>query len=133
MNSNSTSNRQIRIFGLVAFLFFGILSTIGYFAGKWIPLYLFGVLSLLGIFFIIIPAQMKPVYHSWLKVAHFIGKVITTIVLTIAYYFVITPSGFLKRLISGPVLPLPSEGSDTTYWVTRDEPFQSKERFLKRY
>ena len=130
---NSTDVKQIRKFGLVAVIFFGSLCAMGIWREKPLPSYLFGALSVLGIGFILIPFQLRPVYAAWLKIAQFIGRVINTLILTLAYYLVITPTALIKRLFSGPVLPLKPDESVLSYWVSREEPVQPKERFFKRY
>jgi len=106
---------------------------IGLWKQKQIPFYLFGVLSVLGIGFILMPNRLRPIYKAWMKVAHFLGRVVTTIILTIAYYFVITPAGLIKRLFGGSLLPLKPDKHANSYWVTRTRPLQPKEQFLKRY
>lgn len=133
MNSNSTDNREIRKFGVIALLFFGVLSGLGFLTNKPIPTYLFGFLSTLGLGFILIPSLLRPVYTAWLKIAHFIGRIVTVLMLTLAYYLVITPSALIKRLFGGRPLPVKPDKNVTSYWVARDEPVQPKERFIKRY
>jgi hypothetical protein len=131
--SNLTEKIKIRRFGIIAFLFFGSLFLLGLWARKPVPVFLFGFLSLLGLSFICVPGPMGPIYNAWLKVAHFIGRIITALFLTLAYYLVITPSAFLKRLFGGPPIPLKPDRNASTYWVTRDEPAQPRDRFVKRY
>ncbi len=133
MNSNSTEKKQIRIFGLIAFIFFGILCGLGFWKEKFLPTYLFGFLSVLGLGFITMPVTLKPVYKAWLRFAHFINRVITNLILILIYYLVITPSGLIKRLFSGKPLPVKPDKNISSYWVTRTEPAQPRERFLKRY
>lgn len=133
MSLNSTDTKQIRKFGLIALIFFGCFCTLGIWREKSVLTYLFGVLAALGLGFIILPYQLKPVFFGWLKIAHFIGTVVTTVILTIAYYLVITPSGLIKRLFGGAPLPVKPDRNSSTYWVTRTEPVQPKDRFLKRY
>lgn len=128
-----TEKKKIRRFGIIAFLFFGVLFVLGIWRERHIPIYLFGFLSLLGLGFISLPGPMKPIYENWLKIAHFIGRVITAFFLILAYYLVITPSALVKKLFGGPPLPLKPDKDAATYWVTRDEPAQPKERFSKRY
>lgn len=100
---------------------------------KPVPTYLFGGLALLGFGFTVIPPQLKPVYAAWLKIAHFVGKIITILMLTLAYYTVITPTALLKRTFGGTPIPTKPEKNIKSYWVRRSEPAQPKERFLKRY
>ena len=133
MSLNSTDTKQIRKFGLIALIFFGFLCALGIWREKFIPTYLFGFLAILGLGFLLLPYQLKPVFIGWLKIAHFIGRVITTLILTLAYYLVITPSGLIKRLFGGRPLPVKPDRNASTYWVTRTEPVQPIDRFLKRY
>jgi hypothetical protein len=128
-----TDNREIRKFGGIALVFFGFLSALGFFTNKPIPTYIFGSLTILGLGFIIIPSPLRPIYAIWLKIGHFIGKIVTTLILILAYYMVITPSALIKRMIGGRPLPIRPDKQKTSYWVTRAEPAQPKERFLKRY
>lgn len=133
MNSNSTDKKEIQKFGAVALVFFGSLCVLGILTSKPLPTYLFGFLSVLGIGFVLIPLPLTPVYNVWLKIAHFIGRIVTTLMLTFAYYLVITPSALIKRLLSGRPIPIKPDSKVSTYWVDRIEPAQPKERFLKRY
>lgn len=133
MNSNSTDRKEVRKFGAVALIFFGSLCTLGLWANKPLPTYLFGFLSTLGLGFVLIPSPLRPVYTAWLKIAHLIGRIITTLMLTFAYYLVITPSALIKRLFGGRPLPIKPDKKVSSYWVDRTEPAQPKERFFKRY
>jgi cytochrome b subunit of formate dehydrogenase len=128
-----TDNREIRKFGGIALVFFGFLSALGFFTNKPLPTYIFGFLTILGLGFIIIPSPLRPIYTTWLKIAHFIGRIVTTLILTLAYYMVITPSALIKRMISGSPIPNRPNKQKASYWVDRIEPTQPKERFLKRY
>ena len=133
MNSNSIDTKQIRIFGLVAFIFFGCLCILGIWMKKPLSIYLFCTLSLLGLGFILFPIRLFPVYTAWLKTAHFIGRIFTALILTVAFYLVITPSALIKRVFGGAPLPFKPNKNAPSYWVSRTEPIQSKERFFKRY
>ena len=133
MSLNSTDTKTIRKFGLVALIFFGCLSALGLWREKSLPFYLFGLLSALGLGFILIPNSLKPVYVGWLKTAHFIGRVFTILVLTLAYYCTLFPTALIKRLFGGAPLPVKPNKKSSSYWVTREEPAQAKERYIKRY
>ena len=133
MSLNLTDIKNIRRFGAIAFVFFGCLCAVGVWSKRPIPTYLFGSLSLLGIGFILLPIPLKPVYSTWLKTAHFIGRMVTTLILTLAYYLIITPAALIKRILGGRPLPLKPNKNVSSYWVTREEPAQPRERFLKRY
>ena len=133
MNSSSTDRKEIRKFGIIAFLFFGSLCVLGLWRQKVLPVYLFGFLTALGVGFALMPVVLRPVYETWIKVAHLMGGIVTAVILTIAYYLIITPSALIKRLYSGRPLPISPDKHASTYWVAREEPVQPKERFIKRY
>jgi hypothetical protein len=133
MNVTTNNIRDIRKFGIVAFLFFGFLCVLGIWREKVFVTYFFGLLSLLGLGFILFPSQLRGVHEAWLKVAHAIGRVITITFLALAYYLVITPSAFIKRVFGGVPLPVRPDKNSTSYWVERTEPAQPRERFYKRY
>jgi hypothetical protein len=130
---NSTDSKEVRKFGLIAFVFFGALCALGLWRGKTLPTYFFGILSSLGLGFILLPSRLRPIHAAWLKAAHFLGRAVTFCMLTLAYYLVITPAAFIKRLLGGPPLPLKPDREVSSYWVTRTETAQPKERFSKRF
>lgn len=133
MNSNLTEPKEIRKFGWIALVFFGFLFSLCVWLKKPFAPYMFGVLALLGAGFVMIPVGMKPVYRIWLRIAHLIGRGITTLMLTLGFYLVITPAGLLKRVFGGRPLPIKPDKNAATYWVKRMEPAQPKDRFIKRY
>lgn len=133
MNSNSTDPGQIRKFGAMALIFFGVLSSIGFWRDSPIPAYLFGILAMLGLGFLLLPSPLRPVYERWLRIANAIGRGMTAVILTLAYFIAITPTAFLKKLISGAPISGKPDREAPSYWVPRTEPAQPKERFYKRF
>jgi hypothetical protein len=133
MTSSSTNTSETRRFGVIAFVFFGCLSALGLYTKKAIPSYLFGFLSIVGFSFILFPSQLRPVYGAWLRIAYLLGRAVTILILTLVYYLVITPAGFIKCLVSGTPVPVKFNKDATSYWVVRTESIQPKERFIKRY
>ncbi len=127
------SEKDTRRFGVIAFIFFGALCGTGIWTNRPIPTYLFGFLSVLGFGFILMPSRLRPIHNVWLKIAHFVGLVITALILSLMYYLVITPAALIKRLFGGRPLPTKPDRAASSYWVARSEPAQPRERFLKRY
>jgi hypothetical protein len=133
MTLSSTERKEIRKFGIVSFLFFGSLSFLGFWNQMPILGSFFCLLCVMGIGFILIPSQLKPMHRLWIKAAHFIGRLNTVAVLILIYYAVITPTALLKRLFGGRPLPLKPDKKVLSYWVTRTEPAQPQQRFLKQF
>lgn len=127
------TEKETRKFGVTAFIFFSCLCAISIWREKEILIYFFGTLAFLGFALLLLPGPLAPLHSAWLKFAHFIGKTVTTILMSIAYYLVITPTALLKRIFGGKPLPLKPDKNISSYWVDRTEPAQPKERFLKRF
>lgn len=132
-SSNSTDRREIRRFGLAVFLFFGALFALALWREKAVLACFFGTLWFLGVCFLAAPAASRPLFSGWLKVAHFIGRAITVLLLTLTYYLALTPMAWIKRLFGGRPIPVKPDPEASTYWVDRPEPAQPSERFLKRF
>lgn len=131
-NLNST-DKEIRKFGLIALVLFGGLCAAALWQQKPAMTWFLGTLAFLGVCFLALPGPFRPVYRAWMKVAHRVGTFFTTLVLTLAYFGVITPAALLKSVFGGKPLPLKPDPAAETYWVTRREGAQPRERFYLRY
>jgi hypothetical protein len=133
MNSFSTDRQAIRKFGAIGFVFFGILFSLSLWRQRYVFAVLFGFFTCLSIGFLLLPSHLRPVYEGWLRISHLVGRGMTFVILTVAYYVVITPTALIKRFFGGRPLPTSPNKAATSYWVTRSEAAQPKERFVKRY
>ncbi len=127
------TKKETRKFGAIAFIFFSCMCAISIWREKEILTYFFGTLGVFGFSLLLLPGPLAPLHSGWLKVAHFIGKTITIILMSIAYYLVITPTALIKQVFGGKPIPLKPDKNRSTYWVDRTEPAQPKERFIKRF
>jgi drug/metabolite transporter (DMT)-like permease len=66
-----------------------------------------------------VPGQLGPVYRAWMGLAKAISKVTTPIVMSIIFFLVFTPAGFLVRLFGHRPLTHPRGAG--TYWHSRPE------------
>lgn len=129
MSLNSTNPKKIRKFGLSATIFFGLLSLLGIWKGKFLPVYLFGLLAVIGAGFLLAPGRLAPVYNMWLQAAHFLSRAINFLTLATVFYLVVTPAGLIKRIFNGRPLPLEPDSKIASYWVTRTEPVRPRNLF----
>ncbi len=112
---------------------FGTLALIGFWRGNLFPACFFGFLSFLGLGFSCFPSFTKPVFAGWMRAGQAIGMALTTVLLSLAYYFVVTPSGLIRKMTGGKLIATRPDPEATSYWVARDEKAQPRERFSKRY
>ena len=66
MNKGAKDKKEIKKFGMIAFLFFGCLFSIGFWRQKELITYIFASLSCLGFLLILFPEPLKPIYFKTL-------------------------------------------------------------------
>lgn len=82
--------------------------------------------GLLALAALAVPRRLGPVERAWMGMALAISKVTTPVLMTLIYYVVLTPSGWLVRLFGHR--PLRREEEDGSYWVERSSPGGDLER-----
>ena len=94
-----------------------------------------GTAALLAGIGLTVPAALKPFYRGWMILALMMGWVMTRVVLTLVYYFVLTPIGFLGRVCGEQFLQLKLKrsGETTSYWVRRCGPPREKSDYERQF
>ena len=128
----STTPRDLRKFGL---LVGGVFAAIGAWllirhkpAGPWF-LAPSAALMLLGL---VVPKTLKAVYLAWMAMALVLGIVVSTVVLTLFFYVVITPIGLATRLLGKDFLSRRLDRAAKSYWLPRDRAIPRKPADFER-
>jgi Saxitoxin biosynthesis operon protein SxtJ len=81
------------------------------------------------------PAVLKPFYKGWMILALIMGWAMTRVVLTLVYYLVLTPIGFLGRAFGEQFLQLKLKrsGETSSYWVRRTVPPREKSDYERQF
>ncbi|MEP7076865.1 MAG: hypothetical protein ABI878_13745 [Acidobacteriota bacterium] len=117
------NRKEIRQFGAI---FLGGFVLIGLIKLLWPWTWLFSRNETVGLAFIIIGVAVggigltgtkaaMPFYWAWLGIAFVIGNVMSRVIITLIYFAVITPLGFLSSLAGRDKLQLKKRDTDT-YW-----------------
>ena len=112
------SNRN---FGIVFFIVFLLIATY--------PLINYGeirqwslILSLIFLILGLINSKiLTPLNKLWFKFGIFLGKIISPLVMGIIFFFVVTPIGFIMRLLSKDILNL-KYNNENSYWIKKTGP-----------
>ena len=113
-----SSNRN---FGIVFFIVFLVIATY--------PLINYGeirqwslILSLIFLILGLINSKiLTPLNKLWFKFGIFLGKIISPLVMGIIFFFVVTPIGFIMRLLSRDILNL-KFNNENSYWIKKTGP-----------
>ncbi|MFH1776150.1 MAG: hypothetical protein ABH952_01095 [Candidatus Omnitrophota bacterium] len=125
--------KELRCFGIIFGSLWLILGIIKYFQLKSESIYfiIFGNVILTGGIFI--PSVLKPLHkllgYIWLLIIN----AISTIILSIVYYLIITPIGLAARICKKDFLNLKIDKNSNTYWIEKKEDTLHKERFEQQY
>ena len=110
---NQISKKQIQDSGLAIVL---ISLIIGYMSHNffWIGL---GIVTL--IIDMIIPIVFKPFAYIWFRFAAVLGTIMTNIFLSLTFYIIITPIGFIRRKFGSDPLKLKNwkNGTDSVFRI----------------
>ena len=78
-------------------------------------------------------ALLKKIYIRWMAVAHMIGRIVTTLILSILFYFIFGFVGILLRLMRKDLLDRAIDFQRQSYWKTRNPGEFIKEHYLRQF
>jgi carbamoyltransferase len=123
---------KLRRFGLTIGLAFLVLGAVLQFrhraAGR--PFTLFAVLLLF--FSAVAPGWLHFIYRPWMRIADFLGAISSRVLLSLLFFLVVTPIGFVQRVLGKQSIDLRFRTGDATYWQTRvasSEPSDYEKQF----
>lgn len=115
-----TSRSDLRKFGLSVGSAFVGLAAVSRYRGHDVAPY---VLATLGVLLIVpgalAPGALGPVRSAWMRAAGVVGHFNTQVILGIFFYLVLTPLGFVMRLVRDPLNRSMKDGS-TSNWTRRE-------------
>jgi fatty acid desaturase len=79
------------------------------------------------------PAVLRPVYRVWMGLALVLGFVMTRVILTLVFFLVITPVGWIMRVLGKDPLHRRFDRSAASYWIEKTPPDPSPKRLEKYY
>ena len=124
--NSSKSLRDNIIFGLLFFIFFLTIGLYPLKSGGVIRVW-FVVFSLVFLIITIIrPNLFTFLNRSWIQFGIFLGKIISPFVMGLVFFFVVTPSGIIVRILKKDVMSLKRGAS--SYWINREDKLQSMKK-----
>lgn len=73
------------------------------------------------------------VYNRWMRVARFVGEIMTTLILAVLYYTVFSFVGIVRRVLRKDWLDIQIDSKAASYWTKRElRPF-NKADYTKQF
>lgn len=117
--------RELRKFAAIMTVIPGLFAALAWYRNRELVSAIVGGISCFFLLAgVVAPRALAPVERAWLWLGESIGKVVTPIILILAYMLVITPMGILVRLLGKDLLDLRIDRSSQSYWreVEKDGP-----------
>lgn len=130
----SATVKELRQFALVMTGGLGVIGTIALLKGRPAAPYLLAIAGLFLILGILLPKSLRWPYALWMAFAFVLGQIVTTIILTLLFFVVMTPMGLLMRLFGKDFLQKRWKKVEvSSYWMHRKDYTVEKDRLSRPY
>ncbi len=114
-----TGKRELRNFGLLVGGIFAVLGAWFLYRGKPVGPWFLGVGTPLIVLGLIAPAVLRHAYLAWMTLALILGLVVSTVLLTVFYFLVMTPIGLIARIAGKDFMTRRLDKTAKSYWIER--------------
>ncbi len=134
MNSLSTDVKELKKFAIILGVVLLILASLNWWREHETVAVVFIVIAIASeLIAFIKPILIKPVFITLTTVAKGIGWVNTRILLSIVFYLIMTPMGFIMRLFGKDFIDQKLDKHASTYWHERTEKIFSQKHYEKQF
>ncbi|HEX7315931.1 MAG TPA: SxtJ family membrane protein [Pyrinomonadaceae bacterium] len=129
----AVTNAQARKSALLVAAVFLCIAAWNLYRGRTTVVIIFGALgAALVVAGLFVPPAARAFHTAWMRFAVLLGHVNSRVLLTVMYYLVVTPYGFVTRLVGRD--PLRRRGAKAeSYWVERKTTRQAPEQFERLF
>lgn len=131
------TKKALRSFGLVVGGVLALIAVFLYWRNGWtltpVSTTLGGVGLALIALGLLVPLVLRSVYRVWMGLALVLGYIMTRVLLSIVYLFVVTPIGLLLRLFGKDLLDERLDPAAASYWKPKTYMIDAPERLEKYY
>lgn len=114
--STATAEADLRKFGIVMAVAFGIVSAVAWWRGSWPLPWTMLIACILFFVGMLAPRLLAPLEKGWMALAEKLSVVMTLVILTVTFFVLITPLGLLRRLAARDNFGLRFNHSLPSYW-----------------
>ncbi len=133
----SSDRKSLRSFGLVMGVVLLVIAAVVTWKSGWAvttAVWATGVASVL--FFVsalAAPQSLRGIHRVWMMLATVLGFVMTRVILSIVFFFVVTPIGLALRAFGKDPLTKGPDSTLKSYWIDKEYRTRDRERLTKYY
>lgn len=128
--SNRSSNKS---FGIVMAIFFFLVGFFPLLRNHPVRIWALVIAILFLFFAFVFPKALAFLNKIWFQLGLLLHKVTSPLILGIMFFFIITPTGFMRRLLGNNALRESFDKSKKSYWVQRSPPGPAAESFKNQF
>jgi len=128
-----TGARELRRFGLLVGGVFVALGVILLLRHRPAAPYCLVIGGFLIVFGLIAPRALKYIYIAWMSLAVVLGFIVSGILLTLFFFLVITPVGWVARCFGNDFLSLKLNRASPTYWILRERKAKKPAEYERQF
>lgn len=128
-----SSPKELKKFGVTMFAAMLVLAGIFFLRGRDVHIYLAAAAVFFLIFGIAAPELLLPLHKAWMTFAVLMGWVMTRVILFVVFYFVVTPIGFVVRLLDRNFLSMKLESGKSSYWIEKSSLVKNTQSYERQF
>lgn len=132
--NRNPSRRDLAWFGAILLLFFVFIGAVIGRAthSEFVRNTLWGLGGVLALVYYIVPPVRRSMFIGWMYAAYPIGYVVSHVLLGLIYFGVVTPIGWVMRVVGYDPMYRRFDRAARTYWVRR-EPVMDVTRYFRQF
>jgi len=128
-----SDKKQLREFGLLVGGILLLLGGVALWRHKGIYPYFLSIGSILFVLGAVFPAPLKPFQKTWMAFSLVLGFFMSRIILTVLFYFILTPLGLIRRMTGADILDEKIDRSKNSYWKQRENVVKDSKSYENQY
>lgn len=122
-----------RSFGLVFTVFFLIVAVLPIRHEQSVRIWAVEISLVFCVLAVFIPTILAPLNRLWARVGLLLHSIVSPVALAVLFYGVVTPTGFIMRLLGGNLLRLSFDRNAESYWIERTPPGPDAESLKNQF
>jgi hypothetical protein len=108
---------ELRKFGVIMAIPLAIIGILMLWRGRFPGPYVISLAALFLVSGLVFPNLLRPVERFWMAFARVLSIIMTHVLLTLTFFLIITPFGWLLRMMGKDILQKRFDRTTSSYWV----------------